>query len=110
VTALQARNSARLTVVGSSELLEDAWFGKDVKRSVGLGGVGSDAKNVKTSNQDFVKEVTGWTFNEIGVLRVTNIEHHLNEKVEADKVLNPKIYRVKNDVVCSSDRLTGVLC
>ena len=100
ITAMQARNSARLTVVGSSELLEDAWFGKEVKRSVGLGGVGTDAKNVKTSNQEFVKEVTGWTFNEIGVLKVENIEHHLNEKVEADGILNPKIYRVKNDVVC----------
>lgn len=99
VTSVQARNSARLTVVGSVELFENTWFDAEVKRSVGLGGVGTDAKNVKTINQAFAKEITGWTFNEIGVLKVENIEHHLNEKDARDEILNPKIYRVKNDVV-----------
>jgi oligosaccharyltransferase complex subunit beta len=99
VSVMQARNSARFTVVGSSELFEDTWFDAQVKRSVGLNGVGTDAKNVRTSNQAFAEEVTGWTFNEIGVLRVEKIEHHLDEKDARDSVLNPKIYRVKNDVV-----------
>ncbi len=99
ITAMQARNSARFTVIGAVEMLEDVWFDAKVKRSVGMGGVGSDAKEVKTANQAFVKEVTGWTFNEIGVLKVGNIEHHLNEGGAKSNITNPKIYRVKNDVV-----------
>ncbi|KAH6675045.1 dolichyl-diphosphooligosaccharide--protein glycosyltransferas-like protein 48 kDa subunit [Halenospora varia] len=101
ITTMQARNSARFTVIGSSELLEDAWFDAKVKRSVGLGGVGTGAKEVKTSNQAFAKEVTGWTFNEIGVLKVGQIEHHLNEGGVESNVTNPKIYRVKNEVTYS---------
>lgn len=102
ITTMQARNSARFTVIGSAELLENTWFDAKVKRSVGLGGVGTDAKEVKTSNQAFAKEVTGWTFNEIGVLKVGNIEHHLNENGVQSNITNPKIYRIKNDVVSTS--------
>lgn len=99
ITTMQARNSARFTVIGAAEMLEDAWFDGKVKRSVGLAGVGTNAKEVKTSNQAFAKEVTGWTFNEIGVLKVGEIEHHLNENGVQNNITNPKIYRVKNDVV-----------
>jgi len=99
ITTMQARNSARFTVIGAAEMLEDAWFDGKVKRSIGLGGVGMDATEVKTSNQAFAKEVTGWTFNEIGVLKVGKIEHYLNEGGVKSNITNPKIYRVKNDVV-----------
>jgi oligosaccharyltransferase complex subunit beta len=99
ITTMQARNSARFTVIGAAELLENSWFDAKVKRSAGLGGVGKDAKAIKTSNQAFAKEVTGWTFNEIGVLKVGKIEHHLNEGGVKSNISNPKIYRVKNDVV-----------
>ena len=101
ITTLQARNSARFTVIGAAELLENTWFDAKVKRSTGLAGAGKDAKQVKTSNQAFAKEVTGWTFNEIGVLKVGKIEHHLNEGGVKSNITNPKIYRVKNDVVSS---------
>ena len=107
ITTMQARNSARFTVIGAAEMLEDAWFDAKVKRSVGMDGVGSDAKQLKTSNQAFIKDVTGWTFNEIGVLKVGQIEHYLNEGGVKSNVTNPKIYRVKNDVVSySSDAVT----
>ena len=93
ITTMQARNSARFTVIGSAELLENIWFDGKVKRS------GKGAKEVKTANQAFAKEVTGWTFNEIGVLKVGRIEHHLSENGVKSNITNPKIYRVKNDVV-----------
>lgn len=89
---MQARNSARFTVIGAAEMLENTWFDAKVKRA------GKDAK-VGTSNQAFVKEVTGWTFNEIGVLKVERIEHSLYEGGVKSNVTNPKMYRVKNDVV-----------
>ncbi len=92
VGAMQARNSARVTVVGSADMLSDLWFDAKVKK------VG-ESKQVGTYNQEFAKKLSGWTFQETGVLRVNWIEHHLNELGVANES-NPKIYRVKNDVVC----------
>jgi oligosaccharyltransferase complex subunit beta len=98
VSVMQARNSARFTVIGSAEMLENKWFDAKVKRSVGMDGAGKNAKDIKTSNRAFAKEVSGWTFNEIGVLKVGRIEHYLNDEGQTN-VTNPKIYRVKNQVV-----------
>ncbi|KAL7621394.1 oligosaccharyl transferase glycoprotein complex, beta subunit [Parahypoxylon ruwenzoriense] len=93
VSTLQARNSARLTVLGSAEMLTDKWFDAKVKK------VG-EKKEVSTLNREFAKLVSGWTFKETGVLRVNWIEHHLNE-AGASNASNPKIYRIKNDVTYS---------
>lgn len=91
VSAFQARNSARFTLVGSAELLQDKWFDAEVTPAGGK-------KAVKTLNREFAKRVSGWAFNEIGVLRVNWIEHHLDEAGAAN-TSNPNIYRIKNDVV-----------
>lgn len=99
ISAMQARNSARFTVLGSLEMLQDKWFTASVK--------GADGKTVKTANRDFAKQLSEWTFMEVGVLRVDSITHHLVD--DASKpvdnttqlgFLNPTIYRIKNDVVC----------
>ncbi|KAI0101317.1 Dolichyl-diphosphooligosaccharide--protein glycosyltransferase subunit WBP1 [Nemania sp. FL0031] len=93
VSTLQARNSARFTVVGSADMLSDKWFDAKVKK------VGEKTA-VQTLNREFAKAVSGWTFNEIGVLRVNWVEHHLNEE-GLSNASNPKIYRIKNDVTYS---------
>ncbi|KAI0837980.1 Dolichyl-diphosphooligosaccharide-protein glycosyltransferase 48kDa subunit [Hypoxylon sp. FL0890] len=93
VSTMQARNSARFTVVGSAELLSDKWFDAKVKKA-------GEKKEVSTLNREFAKRVSGWTFKETGVLRVNWIEHRLNE-VGVTNVTNPKIYRIKNDVTYS---------
>lgn len=101
VSAMRARNSARFTVLGSVEMLENKWFDGKVKGSNG-------GKETTTSNRDFAKELSAWTFMEIGVLKVGRVEHYLssmtaekagNDSVSQQGYLNPKIYRVKNDVV-----------
>ncbi|KAI0013821.1 Dolichyl-diphosphooligosaccharide-protein glycosyltransferase 48kDa subunit [Xylariaceae sp. FL0662B] len=92
-STIQARNSARFTVVGSVESLSDKWFDATVQK------VG-EKKSVKTLNREFAKAVSGWTFKEIGVVRVNWIEHHLNEEGMSN-ASNPKIYRIKNDVTYS---------
>lgn len=105
VSALQARNSARFTVIGSAEMLEDKWF----DATVSLGGQES-----QTANREFAKRVAGWTFQELGVLKVGRVAHYLNEGVTKKNAtdtlgalghldLNPKMYRIKNDVVCFSE-------
>lgn len=103
VSAFQARNSARLTVFGSSQALENQWFNAKIK--------GLDGKQSITSNKLFAKQVTAWTFKETGVLHVGRMEHRLssiddeslkNNTVALLEGQNPKIYRIKNDVVCSA--------
>lgn len=94
VSAMQSRNSARLTVLGSVESLEDKWFSATVKGP-------NDGKKAKTGNREFAKQLTAWTFKETGVLKVGSIEHHLAEDGEiAPDKLNPTMYRVKNETVC----------
>ncbi|KAI0379059.1 Dolichyl-diphosphooligosaccharide-protein glycosyltransferase 48kDa subunit [Hypomontagnella monticulosa] len=93
VSTMQARNSARFTVVGSAEMLSDKWFDAKVKKA-------GEKKEVSTLNREFAKLLSGWTFKETGVLRVNWIEHHLNE-VGQSNASNPQIYRIKNDVTYS---------
>lgn len=98
VTAFQARNSARCTVIGSSEMLEDAWFDRKVARPNQSSGTESSFSEASTINRVFAKEITGWTFKEIGALQVGTVEHHLKEESSNNNGTNSKIYRVKNDV------------
>jgi oligosaccharyltransferase complex subunit beta len=98
ITAMQARNSARFTVLGSLEMLEDKWSDASVKAADGI------AK--KTVNREFAKQLSAWTFKETGVLKVGRIDHYeisgSSRKVENMSqvgYLNPAIYRIKNDVV-----------
>ncbi|KAI5303212.1 hypothetical protein KEM56_007794 [Ascosphaera pollenicola] len=97
VSAMQARNNARLAVLGSVESLKDVWFGATVK--------GLDGKELKTENREFARQLTSWTFQEAGVLKVGKIEHRPDaesEKFAASSnfsgQLNP-LYRVKSGVV-----------
>ena len=104
VSTFQARNSARFTVLGSAEALEDKWFDASVQLP------GSGQKTSKTGNRDFARELSAWTFKELGVLKVGNIHHYLNEGPQPDVAtttkdltsgitdLNPSIYRIKNSV------------
>lgn len=97
VSSFQSHNSARFTVVGSAEMLQNEWFLADAK----LNG-----KSVKTANREFAKQVTEWTFKETGVLKVGKLLHYQNEgqnkKLNTSTAIpenNPTIYRIKEDVV-----------
>ncbi|KAF1332729.1 putative dolichyl-diphosphooligosaccharide-protein glycosyltransferase 48kd subunit, partial [Globisporangium splendens] len=69
VTAIQARNNARLVFAGSVELFSDKYF--------------TDA----FSNAEFSKAVSKWAFQESGVLRVTNVHHRRADGSNPDKML-----------------------
>ncbi|KAF2660347.1 Dolichyl-diphosphooligosaccharide-protein glycosyltransferase 48kDa subunit [Lophiostoma macrostomum CBS 122681] len=96
VSAVQAHNSARLAVLGSAEILQNAWFAEKAT----LAG-----KDIKTANRDFAEKLSSWTFKETGVLKVGKLIHYLDEGVSkklnssvAVPENNPKIYRIKQDV------------
>lgn len=101
VTAFQGRNSARFTVVGSVEMLEDKWFDATVKKTDGV--------DTPTANRAFAEKVSAWTFQELGVLKVNRLQHFLNEDLGTGRNLTiPEftqtydgLYRIKNNVVRS---------
>lgn len=105
ITTFQARNSARFTVLGSVEMLEDKWFDAKVKKA-------DASETITTANKAFAEKVSAWTFQEIGVLKVGRLQHFLNEAVAEGKrnLTIPEftqtydgLYRIKNDVVCYPD-------
>lgn len=102
VSAFQALNSARFTVVASAEMFQDAWFDAKVQRP-------GDAEAVKAWNEHFARRLTGWTFQEIGHLRVNYVEHHLAEEGPLANISNPEIYRINNNVVCIPPSQTTLL-
>lgn len=90
VSAFQARNSARFTVVGSAAAFQDQWWDAKVQRP-------GDKEAVKTWNEQFTRRISGWTFHEIGHLRVNSVEHQCPE---LGNVSNPGIYRLGHHAVC----------
>lgn len=91
VSAFQARNSARFTVVGSAAAFQDKWYDAEVQRP-------GEKEAVKTWNLHFARRLTGWTFQEIGYLRVNSVEHQC---AELGNITNPGIYRVNHTAVCT---------
>lgn len=89
VAAVQARNNARLTVVGSDEVFTDEFFDRK--------GIAMDGTRIASGNREFAQKIVSWTFQETGVLRVAKIEHG---RVGAEE-RNEGIYRVKNELVSS---------
>ena len=89
VTGLQARNNARVTVAGSVDMFSDEFFGMEVKPA------GGEVQG--TANRAFAREISQWTFKEIGIVKVVEVRHYLANRTDAE--VNPHMYRVKNDVV-----------
>ncbi|KAI8090106.1 Dolichyl-diphosphooligosaccharide--protein glycosyltransferase subunit WBP1 [Gilbertella persicaria] len=86
VGALQSRNSARVTFVGSLDLFSNDFM------NIAVGD--SD----KSGNEAFVSQLSKWTFQEKSVLKVIGHSHHKqNETEQLDW------YRVKDDIVYRVD-------
>jgi len=68
VAALQARNNARVAISGSLAVFDNKYWDADVP-------VGK--KTVKSGNADFVVELTKWVSHSRGLLRLSDIRHHI---------------------------------
>lgn len=84
VGALQARNNARVVFSGSIEMFSDEFINANVQSTKGT---------VKSGNGDFVKALTKWVFQEVGVLRVKSVDHHVVGQKDA-----PREYTITEDV------------
>uniref|UniRef100_A0A023GPG5 Dolichyl-diphosphooligosaccharide--protein glycosyltransferase 48 kDa subunit n=1 Tax=Amblyomma triste TaxID=251400 RepID=A0A023GPG5_AMBTT len=91
ISALQARNNARIVFSGSLEFFSDKYFGSPVQKAT------SNSKKYTTSgNQALAVALSQWVFKEKGVLRAQNIKHYKRGEKSA-----PEAYTVMDDVVYS---------
>jgi len=91
IAALQMRNNARITFIGSLKMLSDEYFISAIKSS------SDDTEYDKSGNEEFMALISSWSFGERGILRVSNSTHHQQQKNENDDItLNPTRYRIKD--------------
>eukprot|EP01118_Nematostelium_gracile_P013861 TRINITY_DN528_c0_g1_i1.p1 TRINITY_DN528_c0_g1~~TRINITY_DN528_c0_g1_i1.p1 ORF type:complete len:450 (+),score=128.01 TRINITY_DN528_c0_g1_i1:40-1350(+) len=89
VTALQARNNARVVFSGSLELFSDSFFKANVQKQSADG----KTQAVKSGNEDFAKQLVQWLFQERGILRAINVKHH-----RVGETVAPATYTIKEDI------------
>ncbi|KAM7311350.1 dolichyl-diphosphooligosaccharide--protein glycosyltransferase 48 kDa subunit [Ixodes scapularis] len=90
VSALQARNNARVVFCGSLEFFSDKFFTSPVQNAHG-------GKRYESSgNQALATALSQWVFKEKGVLRAQNVRHH-----PKGQKTPPEAYTVMDDVVYS---------
>jgi len=89
-SVLQARNNARVGFSGSLELFSDKLINAAVQKH------GDAKKHEKSGNLQFVQQVTQWVFQERGILRATNVNHHRVGETET-----PATYTIKENVTFS---------
>jgi oligosaccharyltransferase complex subunit beta len=87
VTGFQVHIGARATWVGGIEPFGDEFARKEISPSVMKKKIHfllrfppahiSDISGLKSSNEDFARDVAAWTFQESLVLRIDNTTHHL---------------------------------
>lgn len=90
VSALQARNNARVMFSGSLDFFSDKFFTSGVQKAFG-------GKRYESSgNQALATALSQWVFKEKGVLRAQNVRHH-----PKGQRTPPEAYTVMDDVVYS---------
>jgi len=90
VSALQARNNARVIFSGSLEMFSDKLFNSPVQR---YSADGKSQRYEKSGNENFCKQITQWALQEKGVLRVKNANTH-----KVGETVAPFSYTIKQDI------------
>jgi oligosaccharyltransferase complex subunit beta len=70
IGGLQARNNARVLLVGSLDLFSDKFFNAPVQKA------GNSALKEKSGNSELVGELMDWVLKKKGVIRAKAISHH----------------------------------
>ncbi|XP_037566689.1 dolichyl-diphosphooligosaccharide--protein glycosyltransferase 48 kDa subunit [Dermacentor silvarum] len=91
ISALQARNNARVVFSGSMDFFSDKYFSSPVQKAAP-----GSKKHATSGNQALAVALSQWVFKEKGVLRAQNIKHYKKGEKNA-----PDAYTVMDDVVYS---------
>ncbi|KAK4701161.1 oligosaccharyltransferase complex subunit beta, partial [Phenoliferia sp. Uapishka_3] len=86
VSAMQAKNNARVTFVGSMELFSDEFINAKIEAADGT-------SYPKSGNLAFINDLTRWTFQESGILRLSS--PHLRRAIDGKAL---PLYRVRDEL------------
>ncbi|GAA5969579.1 hypothetical protein JCM3765_003440 [Sporobolomyces pararoseus] len=86
VSGFQARNNARITVVGSLQVFSDRAADSAIKLH--------HTTYPKSGNSAFVSDLTRWTFSSTGQRRVVSVQHGVSGR----ELSNPQTYRVNDEL------------
>lgn len=92
ISALQARNNARVIFSGSLDFFSNEFFESAVQNSA----VANSKRYTTSGNEALATALTQWVFKERGVLRVVDVQHHVVGEKNP-----PSAYTIKQDVVYS---------
>eukprot|EP01087_Luapelamoeba_hula_P007364 TRINITY_DN1808_c0_g1_i1.p1 TRINITY_DN1808_c0_g1~~TRINITY_DN1808_c0_g1_i1.p1 ORF type:complete len:469 (-),score=86.99 TRINITY_DN1808_c0_g1_i1:58-1422(-) len=92
ISALQARNNARVSFVGSLDLFSDKFYQASVEKHA------ADGSAVQSGNEELGKNLVSWTFGQRGVLRTSNVNHHRVGTTQRDT-----IYTIKENLEYTVD-------
>ncbi|XP_076364934.1 dolichyl-diphosphooligosaccharide--protein glycosyltransferase non-catalytic subunit Ost48 [Tachypleus tridentatus] len=90
ISALQARNNARVVFSGSLDFFSDQFFQASVQKAHG------GKRYEKSGNQEVATALAKWVFKQKGVLRTSNVKHH-----RKGETFPPDSYTIMDDVVFS---------
>jgi len=93
VSALQARNNARVIFSGSLDLFSDKFFNSPVQKYT---TDGKSTKYPRSGNENFCKQITQWAFQEKGVIRLRDANTH-----KVGETVQPYSYTIKDNVTYS---------
>ncbi|KAI5071585.1 hypothetical protein GOP47_0013836 [Adiantum capillus-veneris] len=92
VSAIQARNNARVVIFGSLALFSNRYFTSPVKKH------GGASSYEKSGNEQFVTELSKWVFHERGHLKAVNVHHH-----RIGETQEPSMYRITDNLEYSME-------
>lgn len=91
ISALQARNNARVVFVGSLDFFSNSFFESPVQKSLG-----NSKRFDKSGNEELSSALSQWVFKEKGVLRVVSVKHN-----KVGESAPPVAYTIKENIVYS---------
>lgn len=91
ISALQARNNARVVFVGSLDFFSNSFFESPVQKSLG-----NSKRFDKSGNEELSSALSQWVFKEKGVLRVVSVKHN-----KVGESAPPAAYTIKENIVYS---------
>ncbi|MCO5566336.1 hypothetical protein L7F22_020013 [Adiantum nelumboides] len=92
VSAIQAKNNARVVISGSLALFSNRYFVLPVKK------LGGSSSYEKSGNEQFATELSKWVFHERGHLKAINVCHH-----RIGEIQEPAMYRITDNLEYSME-------
>lgn len=86
ISALQARNGARVVICGSVSFFSDAFFNAQVQKD-------EKGQTVKSGNEELSREIINWVTGERGQLRYSSVQHY-----QTSDGVTPAQYKVKDNM------------